>query len=563
MNSVKCLFMGSAAGLMAVSAAHAADLPVKAAPVEYVKVCDIYGAGFWYVPGTDTCMKIGTWVRAQFSYGGSDGSPAGWQGPLLGGAGFFNRVSTSEANTRVLGVVTVDARTQTEYGTLRSYVDVGMQAETWSTYPAATLTGGGNSNSEGALNTEWQGNNIYNTRMFLQFAGFTAGRIRSLYDIIAPGAYTLSGQKVMADTAGGGVPGLAYTAQFSNGISLSFDLEDPGEIQSHPGRSNIDLSRAYFAGGTCATINTVPGSSGFGSCVGGGGVNVNTGQTNDNRGNNFWDAIVNLRIDQSWGFAAISGALRNDSAAYYNNAIGSTNPAFADTIAQGHPGDAWGYAGSIGFTLTDFLGLKGDSFAFQANAGHGAIAYVWQTQGGFFQYAGSNHIAYAQTADSVYANGTKQFLSDEWSAFAAYEHFWTPKIHSAWWGGMSSISWGQSAKNLICAGAPGFAANPNNSLGFAVPTAAGAPSGFINGWSPGSQCNPNAGLWQVGTRTIWNPHPDLDIGVDIMYSAIHTAMQGATVWNGAGGTGLPPGLYTFANEGQFTASLRLQRNFLP
>ncbi len=63
MNSVKCLLMGSAAGLMAVSAAQAADLPVKAAPVEYVKVCNIYGAGFWYVPGTDTCMKIGTWVR--------------------------------------------------------------------------------------------------------------------------------------------------------------------------------------------------------------------------------------------------------------------------------------------------------------------------------------------------------------------------------------------------------------------------------------------------------------------------------------------------------------------
>jgi Porin subfamily len=562
MNSVKCLLMGSAAGLMAVSAAQAADLPVKAAPVEYVKVCDIYGAGFWYVPGTDTCMKIGTWVRAQFSYGGSEGSPAGWQGPLLQTAGFFNRVSTSTANSRVLGLVTVDARTQTEYGTLRSYVDVGMQSETWSSYPAATLTGGGNSNSEGTLNTEWQGNNIYNTRMFLQFAGFTAGRIRSLYDIIAPGAYTLSGQKTMADTAGNGIASAAYTAQFSNGISLSLALEDPGSIPGRGGRSNVDLSRAYWAGGTCGAINTVANQSGFGTCVGGGGVAPNTGQTNDNMGNNFWDPVVNLRIDQSWGFAAISGAMQNDSAAYYNNAINSTNTSMADTLVQGHPGDTYGYAGSIGFTLTDFLGLKGDSLAMQANAGHGAIAYVWQTQGGFFQYAGSNHIAYAQTADSVYANGTQTYLSDEWSAFAAYEHFWTPKIHSAWWGGASGISWSQGAKNLMCAGAPGFGI-PNNSLGFSVPTATGAPSGFVNGWAPGSKCNPNSGLWQVGTRTIWNPHPDLDIGLDIMYSAIHTSMSGATVWNGTGSTGLPPGPYTFANEGQWTASLRLQRNFLP
>ena len=73
MNSVKCLLMGSAAGLMAVSAAQAADLPVKAAPVEYVKVCNIYGAGFWYVPGTDTCMKIGTWVRFEIFEGAGDG----------------------------------------------------------------------------------------------------------------------------------------------------------------------------------------------------------------------------------------------------------------------------------------------------------------------------------------------------------------------------------------------------------------------------------------------------------------------------------------------------------
>src|SRR5260370_14664308 len=79
MKSVRCLLMGSAAGLMAVSAAQAADLPVKAAPVEYVKVCSLYGAGFWYVPGTDTCMKIGTWVRAQVEANGGATAP-GFQG---------------------------------------------------------------------------------------------------------------------------------------------------------------------------------------------------------------------------------------------------------------------------------------------------------------------------------------------------------------------------------------------------------------------------------------------------------------------------------------------------
>jgi len=85
----------------------------------------------------------------------------------------------------------------------------------------------------------------------------------------------------------------------------------------------------------------------------------------------------------------------------------------------------------------------------------------------------------------------------------------------------------------------------------------------INGWAPGSQCNPNFGWWQAGTRTIWNPHPDLDIGVEVMYQAIQTANRGATIWqNGASG-GMAPGAYTFANEGIWSAAFRIQRNFLP
>ncbi|MCC7347256.1 MAG: porin, partial [Variibacter sp.] len=59
MKMVKGLLLGTAAGIVAVSGAQAADLPVKARAVEYVKVCSIYGAGFYYIPGTDTCIKLG------------------------------------------------------------------------------------------------------------------------------------------------------------------------------------------------------------------------------------------------------------------------------------------------------------------------------------------------------------------------------------------------------------------------------------------------------------------------------------------------------------------------
>ena len=68
MKMVKSLLLGSAAGLVAVAGAQAADLPVKAKPVEYVKICTLYGAGFYYIPGTDICLKIGGYVRYQLNY---------------------------------------------------------------------------------------------------------------------------------------------------------------------------------------------------------------------------------------------------------------------------------------------------------------------------------------------------------------------------------------------------------------------------------------------------------------------------------------------------------------
>ena len=75
MKLVKSLLLGSAAGLIAAGGAQAADLPVKAKAVEYVKICSLYGAGFYYMPGTDTCIKFGGYLRAD---------------TILGGAGDYN-----------------------------------------------------------------------------------------------------------------------------------------------------------------------------------------------------------------------------------------------------------------------------------------------------------------------------------------------------------------------------------------------------------------------------------------------------------------------------------------
>ena len=82
MKMVKSLILGSAAGLLAMSGAQAADLPVKAKAVEYVRICSLYGAGFFYIPGTDTCIKLGGYLRVDTTFNGgiyiSRHGPAIW-----------------------------------------------------------------------------------------------------------------------------------------------------------------------------------------------------------------------------------------------------------------------------------------------------------------------------------------------------------------------------------------------------------------------------------------------------------------------------------------------------
>src|SRR3954469_24389582 len=91
MKMVKSLILGSAAGLLAMSGAQAADLPVKAKAIEYVRICSLYGAGFWYIPGTDTCIKIGGYLRAEANYNAGAHDTPFWNGDAGQGAGVGNR----------------------------------------------------------------------------------------------------------------------------------------------------------------------------------------------------------------------------------------------------------------------------------------------------------------------------------------------------------------------------------------------------------------------------------------------------------------------------------------
>src|ERR1700742_548921 len=138
MKMVKSLVLGSAAALVAVGGAQAADLPVKAKAVEYVRVCSLYGAGFWYIPGTDTCIKIGGYLRVDTSFNGGNnyGQPA-WSGD----SGQRNRFY-DDFVARSRFALQIDTRTATEYGVVRTFAQGDFQFNNYGTSNASASTFG-------------------------------------------------------------------------------------------------------------------------------------------------------------------------------------------------------------------------------------------------------------------------------------------------------------------------------------------------------------------------------------------------------------------------------------
>ena len=231
MKMVKSLLLGSAAALVAVTAGQAADLPVKAKAVEYVKVCSLYGAGFYYMPGTDMCIKIGGWVRAEVTYGNDNGSMT-W-GPF---AGQQNIRNTSNLVMRERGYITADAREQTAYGTARAYIDVGLSDST----TAQVATSGNGTVGQGTFSSN---------RAFLQWAGITAGLTQSFYDFYSgPAVAYRAAYLPQEDTGDGGQTLFAYTAQLGNGLSATISAEARRSTQIIENEGG-DFETGTFAGG--------------------------------------------------------------------------------------------------------------------------------------------------------------------------------------------------------------------------------------------------------------------------------------------------------------------------
>ncbi|MGO4571620.1 porin [Microvirga sp. 2TAF3] len=184
------LIFGLAASAAAFTAAQAADLPAKSVqPVEYVRVCSVFGAGFFYIPGTETCLRVGGRARAEVMYA----EPLTRADDIIG--------------FRTRGRIQLDARTATAYGFLRAFFRFEI-----------TRVSGLPYNSPGAPNTTFG-----TGQAFVQFGGLTAGRVTSLFS--NPDLPVTHMGTLRFDDAPD-VDLIAYTYSFGNGLSASISVEE-------------------------------------------------------------------------------------------------------------------------------------------------------------------------------------------------------------------------------------------------------------------------------------------------------------------------------------------------
>ncbi len=152
------------------------------------------------MPGTDLCIKVGGWVRAEAA---ADNNGNMTWGPFNANA---QQRSTNNLTFRARGYITADVRNQTEYGTVRGYLAVGL-----------------NTNDTGLQVTSLVDSA---NRAFVQWAGMTAGLSQSFYDFYsAPAMQYRGGYLPASDTGDSGWFVWAYTAQFGGGFSGTISAE--------------------------------------------------------------------------------------------------------------------------------------------------------------------------------------------------------------------------------------------------------------------------------------------------------------------------------------------------
>jgi hypothetical protein len=512
MKAIKSVLLGSAAAFGSGAAAQAAELPARnAAPIEYVRICDAYGSGFFYIPGTETCLRVGgsvvgewrAWNTSSRLAGGIIGFPTNGLvtttgfGPLPGfvpDVGHYSNPRSGDNQGFVAtGRVELDARTATGLGTLRAFIR--RESTIGSGSSAATGAFGGISYFGGSafanstvFRSPARETTIVN-KAFVQFAGLTAGRFQSFFDF-----YTDNINWEVVRGSNATVGGLAYTYAFGNGWSGSLALED-------------NTSRRGFIGSTIGAYNYIGFNSGLfllgagpGTPFAAAGTAWGTRFFGVPDGEQVPEIVANLRYDAPWGAAQASGAAHQIRTSLYGNGAAAAVPT-AYAIPASTQED-YGFAFQLG---TQFLLDKvlpdvfpaGDKFWVQGVYTQGAVGYVMGNNlsfnGGpvnanaFYGYGNggtkANNGWNFQAFDCIWTAFGHCDKSEAWAVTAALRHYWTPTLSSGFFGSYLGLRYSNAAI-----------------------AAAGGGVGAVN-----------TDEYRLGSNLIWTPVKNFDIGGEVAY----------------------------------------------
>jgi hypothetical protein len=530
MKMVKSLILGSAAGLVAMSGAQAADLPVKAKAVEYVRICSLYGAGFWYIPGTDTCIKLGGYVRIDTTFGGNI-----YGGPWYSGdQGQGNRYRDN-FNSRSRMAITVDTRTATEYGVVRTFGQGDFQFNNFGTSNPTGLAAfpAGASN---ALNVAG-GGYVAVEMVFIQFAGFTFGKSASAYATPWNGypgnnnSFLMGGPDYVT-----GVNNIQYTAQFGNGVSATIGLDDP----------------TVFNRTTVLNLGVAATPAGFAA----GAIQATAAGANAYGGTHVPDIAGNIRVDQAWGLFQISGILHNVTASYNILSVGGVPNALSEI--SGHPEDKWGGAVTAALQIKNLPTGAGDDIKIDATYAKGNTKAVISTSGASPSFAmfgntgragAYQSVGFGQVSDAVFlpgfltAGATGDLkLTEAFGVRGAFNHNWDPYWSTSLWGSYAAVRYNGDALDILSAKGQ-FCASFN----------------FGKTVSADYSCNPDYNIAQVGVVTRWTPVKNLTFSAEVGAFFLDQKFTGAATLTPAAPK--PTATYEFRDQSTVFLNVRAQRNF--
>ncbi len=500
MNNVRNVLLGSAAAIVAASAASAADLPSrKSEPASYVKICDAYGEGFFFIPGTDTCLHIGGLARAEYGYGSpsniytlasysaTGGTNAATQ--LLGGVASGKNISFIPSNVLDVsgfqgrGLISADARTATGYGVARTYVSIRALNGT------GIYTGADNY-ATGSFTGQAGGVALTLEQAIVQFAGFTFGRTTRDVFSFMPGVPLGSFSQ---SSYAGATNVLAYQTTFGGGFSGSIALEDRSGQSSSTAPGYID----FGPGGAVAPAGSFTGAA---STVGGAVTN----------GPLTYPALAaNLRVEQSWGAAQVMALTQQNSAstAYATGAAGSPN---VTLTKQGYavgaglkinlpmiaPGDV--IHATAAYADGDIVQLQSfGSSAVTSGFGREVGGLMRQDRDLYVMPSGAACTATTMNAGCFNTESTKG-----WSTAVYFNHFWTPTLRQWVFFSYLTMTPGTQTRNTD--------------------------------WTLGGLSK--FSLTRIGTQTVWSPVKDMDIAGEIEFVKLDQKFAATSVANG--GTGI-------------------------